>query len=189
VRKPKLGVELRARVTIPRPGLWFRLNFGERNNLNSSRLNWHHSLNQELHMNPHNQSGYDPIGDSRTGRPPLPDERERMRRNQAEGMEPSGLSPAGAAPFSQGEQSLEGQHDGSGMAQSLRGAGETVSAHVADAASSAMEQGQELASAASNHIQTYKNDLLAFARRRPLAALFGAAALGLLIGMLTRGRS
>ena len=140
-------------------------------------------------MNPRNQSGYDPIGDPRTGRPPLPEERERMRQNQPEEMDLSDLSSARAESFRQDEQSFVSQGDGSGMAQSFRDAGETVSARVTEAASSAMEQGSELASAASGRIQTYKEDLLAFARRRPIAALFGAAVIGLLIGMLTRGRS
>lgn len=140
-------------------------------------------------MNPRNQSGYDPIGDPRTGRPPLPEERERMRQNQAEEMDPSGLSSSRAASFPQDEQSFVSQGDGSGMTQSFRDAGQTVSARVTEAASSAMEQGSELASAASGQIQTYKEDLLAFARRRPLASLVGAAVIGLLIGLLTRGRS
>ena len=140
-------------------------------------------------MNPRNQSGYDPIGDPRTGRPPLPEERERMRQNQAEEMDPSGLSSSRAASVPQDEQSFVSQGDGSGMTQSFRDAGQTVSARVTEAASSAVEQGSELASAASGQIQTYKEDLLAFARRRPLASLVGAAIVGLLIGLLTRGRS
>lgn len=135
-------------------------------------------------MNPRNESGYDPIGDPRTGRPPLPQERERMRRRAPDEMESSDIESARAASFSSGENADEENS----MSKSLRGAGEAVSARVGEAASAAMEQGSELASAASGEIQGYGEDLLAFARRRPLAALLGAAVIGLLIGMLSRRR-
>ena len=138
-------------------------------------------------MNPRNQSGYDPIGDLRTGRPPLPEERERMRHSQPEEMEPSDLSSPRATSF-QDEQSAMGPDDGSGVSKSLRESGEAVSSRLTEAASSAMEQGSALASSASGQIQTFTEDLLAFARRRPFAALFGAAVIGLLIGMLSRRR-
>jgi hypothetical protein len=134
-------------------------------------------------MSPRNESGYDPIGDPRTGRPPLPQERERMRRSEPEEME-SGDPSARAASFT-GE-NAEGQGS---MGQSLRDAGEAVSARAGEAASAAMEQGSELASAASGQIQSYGEDLLAFARRRPLAALLGAAVIGLVIGFLSRNRA
>ena len=61
--------------------------------------------------------------------------------------------------------------DGSGVSKSLRESGEAVSARLTEAASSAMEQGSALASSASGQIQTFTEDLLAFARRRPFAAL------------------
>jgi hypothetical protein len=112
-------------------------------------------------MNPRNQSGYDPVGDPRTGRPPLPDERDRMREESSSAMR---------------------HGDGSGVARSLREAGEAVSSRVTEAT----EQGSALASAASGQIQNYTEDLLAFARRRPFAALLGAAVVGLLIGLLSR---
>ena len=136
-------------------------------------------------MNPRRESGYDPIGDPRTGRPPLPEERERMRRREPEEMDPSEISSARATSFTDHEQSNEEDS----MSQSLREAGEAVSVRVTEAASSAMEQGSALASAASGQLQTYTDDLLAFARRRPFAALLGAAVIGLLIGMLSRSRS
>jgi|RhiMetdeSRZDD1v2_1073273.scaffolds.fasta_scaffold188362_4 ElaB/YqjD/DUF883 family membrane-anchored ribosome-binding protein len=135
-------------------------------------------------MNPRRESGYDPIGDPRTGRPPLPEERERMRRREPEEMDPSEISSARATSLTD-EQSNEEDS----MSQSLREAGEAVSVRVTEAASSAMEQGSALASAASGQLQTYTDDLLAFARRRPFAALLGAAVIGLLIGMLSRSRS
>jgi ElaB/YqjD/DUF883 family membrane-anchored ribosome-binding protein len=135
-------------------------------------------------MNPRRESGYDPIGDPRTGRPPLPEERERMRRREPEEMDPSEISSARATSLTD-EQSNEEDS----MSQSLREAGEAVSVRVTEAASSAMEQGSALASAASGQLQTYTGDLLAFARRRPFAALLGAAVIGLLIGMLSRSRS
>src|SRR4026208_1709324 len=38
-----------------------------------------HAIEEEV-MNRRNQSGYDPVGDPRTGRPPLPEDRDRARR-------------------------------------------------------------------------------------------------------------
>jgi hypothetical protein len=99
-------------------------------------------------------------------------------------MDPSEISSARATSLTD-EQSNEEDS----MSQSLREAGEAVSVRVTEAASSAMEQGSALASAASGQLQTYTDDLLAFARRRPFAALLGAAVIGLLIGMLSRSRS
>jgi ElaB/YqjD/DUF883 family membrane-anchored ribosome-binding protein len=131
-------------------------------------------------MNPRNQSGYDPVGDPRTGRPPLPEDRERMREREPEEMNPSDISSARAASFT-GESNEEGS-----MNQSLHDASEAVGSRVSEAASSAVEQGSALASAASGQIQTYSGELLDFARRRPFAALLGAAVVGLVIGMLSR---
>jgi hypothetical protein len=134
-------------------------------------------------MSPRNESGYDPIGDPRTGRPPLPQERERMRRSEPEEMEPPDMSARAESFTGEGA-------DGQGsVGQSLRDAGEAVSARVGETASAAMEQGSELASAASGQIQSYGEDLLAFTRRRPLAALLGAAVIGLVIGFLSRNRA
>jgi hypothetical protein len=116
-------------------------------------------------MNPRHESGYDPMGDPRTGRPPLPQDRERMRQREPEEMDYSGST-----------------------GQSLRDAGEEASARVSEAAASAMQQGSDLAAAASDQIQAYSEDFLSFARRRPLPALLGAVAIGLLIGLLSRGR-
>ena len=132
-------------------------------------------------MNPRNQSGYDPVGDPRTGRPPLPEDRERMRQREPEEMNPSDISSARAASFTGDESNEEGS-----MNQSLHDAGEAVGSRVNEAASSAVEQGSALASAASGQIQTYSGELLDFARRRPFAALLGAAVVGLVIGMLSR---
>jgi hypothetical protein len=52
-----------------------------------------------------------------------------------------------------------------------------------------MERGSELASTASEQVQSYAGELVAFTRRRPLAALMGAAIFGLLIGVFRRKRS
>jgi hypothetical protein len=144
-------------------------------------------------MSPRRQSGYDPVGDPRTGRPPLPDERERARQAMPDEMDAaaSGASGGESAAQAEGPNSMIGKTLGGSSEdkRSLRSAGEAVSSQVAAATTAAMERGSELASTASEQVQSYAGELVAFTRRRPLAALMGAAIFGLLIGMFRRNRS
>lgn len=149
-------------------------------------------------MSPRSQSGYDPAGDSRTGRPPLPNERERSRQMMPDAIDPktfpqSRPSPGGTESESEEEdsKSMVGKiaSGTSGAAQTLRSAGETVTSQVSAATTVALERGSALASTASEQVQTYASELVAFARRRPLTAMVGAAVLGLLVGMFRRNRS
>lgn len=125
-------------------------------------------------MSPRSQSGYDPVGDARTGRPPLPDEHEGFRQpdeNREEGSK---------SVITRGTEAAT---------QTLRSAGEAVSAQMGAATAAAMERGSALAVSASEHAQTYANEFVALVRRRPLSALAGAAILGLLLGLFRRSRS
>ncbi len=76
-----------------------------------------------------------------------------------------------------------------GVGQAVKETGEAVGAQVSAAASAAMEQGSALVSTASNRVQGIAGELVAFARRKPLATLLGVAILGMLIGMFRRNRS
>src|SRR5688572_3775282 len=144
-------------------------------------------------MSPRRQSDYDPVGDPRPGRPPLPDERERARQAMPDEMDAAASAASGGESAAQAESSnsmidktLGGSLEDK---RSLRSAGEAVSSQVAAATTAAMERGSELASTASEQVQSYAGELVAFTRRRPLAALMGAAIFGLLIGVFRRKRS
>jgi ElaB/YqjD/DUF883 family membrane-anchored ribosome-binding protein len=147
-------------------------------------------------MSPRSQSGYDPAGDPRTGRPPLPNEQRSLQPEEVvqESFSQSGspsLDQSGDAGAREGLQSIK-QRVASGAseaAQTLRSAGEAVTTQVREATSNAMERGSVLAATASHQVQSYASEFVAFARRRPLTALIGAATLGLLVGMLRRRRS
>jgi hypothetical protein len=60
---------------------------------------------------------------------------------------------------------------------------------VGDAAGGVAEAGSELASSAREHAKTLASELEGMARRNPLGTIAGALVLGVIIGMMTRGRS
>jgi ElaB/YqjD/DUF883 family membrane-anchored ribosome-binding protein len=60
---------------------------------------------------------------------------------------------------------------------------------VGNAASSAMEAGSEMASSATTQIRTFAGEIERMARNNPLGAVAGALIIGVLIGMMGRGRS
>lgn len=149
-------------------------------------------------MSPRSQSGYDPVGDPRTGRPPLPEERERSRQAQPDEIDPDHLPLSRSFsdsdledPSQDGSKSMIDKiaDRSSEAAETLKSAGEALSSQVATTTTKALEKGQALASTTSELAQTYANELIAFTRRRPLAALVGAAFVGLLVGLLRRGRN
>src|SRR5215217_9510005 len=68
-----------------------------------------HAIEEEL-MSPRNQSGYDPVGDPRTGRPPLPENRDRARRALPEEIDPESLNSSSfAGAYSAEMENEEGQ--------------------------------------------------------------------------------
>lgn len=143
-------------------------------------------------MSPRSQSGYDPVGDPRTGRPPLPDERERMRQSTTdESQDLTAGQGSSQENYEEGgsKSMIRKLATGSSeAAESLRSAKEAVSSQVSEATAAAMERGQALATTAGDEMRNYVDQFVAFARRRPLATAAGAAILGLLIGMFRRGR-
>ncbi len=64
-----------------------------------------------------------------------------------------------------------------------------VSSKVSDAASMISGKTADVASAASSGVQSLSGEIEVMTRRNPLAALAGAAVLGMLIGMMSRGRN
>jgi hypothetical protein len=124
-------------------------------------------------MNRRNQSGYDSAGDARTGRPPLPEERDRPSRSLPDEIDPDAGNPPDYAAMQPGDTA----------------ASETVTSQVSAATSLAIERGTELATTASRQLQTYAEELASFTRRRPIGALAGAVIVGMLIGLLGRRRS
>jgi ElaB/YqjD/DUF883 family membrane-anchored ribosome-binding protein len=148
-------------------------------------------------MSPRSQSGYDPVGDPRTGRPPLPDERERLRQATPDETGEMELGGSSDASVSGGEDQQGGSQSmirkiatGSAEAtQTLKSAKDAVTTQVSEATSAALERGQALATTASEEMRTYIDQFVSFARRRPLAAVAGAAVLGLLVGLFRRGRA
>jgi hypothetical protein len=149
-------------------------------------------------MSPRNQSGYDPVGDPRTGRPPLPEDRDRARRalpDEIDSDSPDSSSFAGAhsgelenGEGEAGDRSTLGRFASEGS-EALRAAGGTVTSQVGAATSVAMERSSELANTASRRLRTYSDEVAAFTRRRPIGALAGAVIVGILLGLMGRRRS
>ena len=140
-------------------------------------------------MNRRNQSGYDPVGDPRTGRPPLPEDRDRARRALPDEIgSDSADSSSFAGESEAGDRSTLGRLASEGS-EALRAASDTVTSQVGAATSVAMERGSEFANTASRQMQTYSDGLAAFTRRRPIGALAGAVIFGILLGLMGRRRS
>jgi hypothetical protein len=145
-------------------------------------------------MNRRNQSGYDPVGDPRTGRPPLPEDRDRARRAFPDEIDPESPNSSGFAGEIENreeeasDQSTIGRLASEGS-EALRAASDTMTSQVSAATSAAMERGSEFASTASRQLQTYSDELASFTRRRPIGALAGAVIFGILLGLMGRRRS
>jgi hypothetical protein len=74
------------------------------------------------------------------------------------------------------------------MANAIRDIGETVVAQVGTAASGLADKSSELASSAKAQAKTFASELEAMARRNPLGTIAGALLVGVVIGMMSRGR-
>jgi ElaB/YqjD/DUF883 family membrane-anchored ribosome-binding protein len=66
---------------------------------------------------------------------------------------------------------------------------QTVASQVGDAASGVADAGSELASSAKEHAKTFASELEGMARRNPLGTIAGVLAVGVIVGMMLRGRS
>jgi ElaB/YqjD/DUF883 family membrane-anchored ribosome-binding protein len=77
---------------------------------------------------------------------------------------------------------------GDDTARAARSASANVAAQVSGAAANLAEKGSELASAASEQAKTFASELENMGRKNPLGAMAAALMVGVLIGLLGKGR-
>ena len=77
---------------------------------------------------------------------------------------------------------------GDDAAKTVRGASQTLAAQVGGAASGVADMSSDLATSAKEHAKTFASELEGMARRNPLGTLAGALVVGVVIGLLSRGR-
>jgi ElaB/YqjD/DUF883 family membrane-anchored ribosome-binding protein len=78
---------------------------------------------------------------------------------------------------------------GDDAAKTVRGASQTLAAQVESAASGVADMSSDLATSAKEHAKTFASELEGMARRNPLGTLAGALVVGVVLGMMSRGRS
>jgi hypothetical protein len=74
-------------------------------------------------------------------------------------------------------------------AKTMRNVGQTVASQVGSATSGMVDTGSDLASSAKEHAKTFASELESMARRNPLGTIAGTLLVGVVIGMMARGRS
>ena len=77
---------------------------------------------------------------------------------------------------------------GGEVAKTVRGMSQTVASQVGSTTSGVTDAGSEIASAARGHAKTLVSELEGMARRNPLGTIAGALLVGVVIGMMSRGR-
>jgi ElaB/YqjD/DUF883 family membrane-anchored ribosome-binding protein len=77
---------------------------------------------------------------------------------------------------------------GDEAAKTVRGAGESLAAQVGSAASGVADMSSDLASSAKEHAKTFASELEGMAKRNPLGTIAGALVVGVVIGLMSRGR-
>jgi ElaB/YqjD/DUF883 family membrane-anchored ribosome-binding protein len=73
--------------------------------------------------------------------------------------------------------------------KTVRNVSQTVASQVGTATSGIVDTGSDLASSAKEHAKTFASELESMARRNPLGTIAGALLVGVIIGMMSRGRS
>jgi ElaB/YqjD/DUF883 family membrane-anchored ribosome-binding protein len=77
---------------------------------------------------------------------------------------------------------------GGEAAKSARNVQQSVTSQVGSAASGIADAGSELAASAKAHAKTFTSELEGMARRNPLGTMAGVLVIGVIIGMMSRGR-
>ena len=77
---------------------------------------------------------------------------------------------------------------GGQAARTARNVGHTVASQVSSTASGLATTSADVASSATEQFKTFATELEGIARRNPLGALAGALAVGIVIGLIVRGR-
>jgi ElaB/YqjD/DUF883 family membrane-anchored ribosome-binding protein len=78
---------------------------------------------------------------------------------------------------------------GDDAAKTVRGASQTLAAQVGSAASGVADMSSDLATSAKEHAKTFASELEGIARRNPLGTIAGALVVGVVLGMMSRGRT
>jgi ElaB/YqjD/DUF883 family membrane-anchored ribosome-binding protein len=78
---------------------------------------------------------------------------------------------------------------GDQAAKTVRNMSQIVASQVGSAASGVADTGSELASSARHQAKTLASELEGMARRNPLGTVAGALLVGVIIGMISRGRN
>src|SRR5919198_3534597 len=78
---------------------------------------------------------------------------------------------------------------GDDAAKTVRGARQTLATQVGSAASGVADMSSDLATSAKEHAKTFASELEGMAQRNPLGTIAGALAVGVIIGLMSRGRS
>jgi ElaB/YqjD/DUF883 family membrane-anchored ribosome-binding protein len=78
---------------------------------------------------------------------------------------------------------------GDDATKTVRGASQTLAAQVGSAASGVADMSSDLANSAKEHAKTFASELEGMARRNPLGTIAGALVVGVVLGMMSRGRS
>ena len=73
--------------------------------------------------------------------------------------------------------------------KTVRNVSQTVASQIGSATSGMVDTGSDLASSAREHAKTFASELEGMARRNPLGTIAGALLVGVVIGMMSRGRS
>jgi ElaB/YqjD/DUF883 family membrane-anchored ribosome-binding protein len=77
---------------------------------------------------------------------------------------------------------------GGEAAKTMRNMSEAVASQVGDAASGVADTSSDLATSAKQHAKTFASELEAMARRNPLGTIAGTLVVGIIIGLMSRGR-
>ena len=77
---------------------------------------------------------------------------------------------------------------GDDAAKTMRGAGQSIAAQVGSAAGGVADMSSDLAASAKQHAKTFASELEGMAKRNPLGTLAGALVVGVVIGLMSRGR-
>jgi len=73
--------------------------------------------------------------------------------------------------------------------KTARNVSQAVASQIGSATSGMVDTGSDLASSAREHAKTFASELEGMARRNPLGTIAGALVVGVIIGMMSRGRS
>jgi ElaB/YqjD/DUF883 family membrane-anchored ribosome-binding protein len=77
---------------------------------------------------------------------------------------------------------------GGQAARTARNVGQVVASQVGSAATGVASTGADIATSASEQLKTFATELEGIARKNPLGALAGALGVGIVIGLIVRGR-